>query len=120
MEYSAVVYHSMLTKEQTEYIERQQCRALKNIYGNDISHAKLLQLSGVPRLEQRRQEACLKFATKMANNPKFARHFKKRRARLRAGEQEKFIKLPSRTHRRFNSPLYHFRRTLNSETVRYF
>ena len=43
VEYSSVIYHPMLTKEQTNYIEKQQFRALKNIYGNDISHRKLLE-----------------------------------------------------------------------------
>ena len=120
IEYSSVVYHSMLSKEQSDYIEKQQCRALKNIYGSDISHAKLIEISGLPLLEQRRQQACLKFATKMSNNPRFAHHFRKKKSRSRAGTEEQFIELPSRTHRRFNSPLYHFRRILNCDTTRYF
>lgn len=33
VEYSSVVYHSMLSKDQAEYLEKQQVNALKNIFG---------------------------------------------------------------------------------------
>ena len=93
---------------------------MKNIFGSNISHARLIEMSGLESLEHRRQQACLKFARKMANNPRFSHHFKKKKSRSRAEANEEFIELPSRTHRRFNSPLYHFRRILNHDMTRYF
>ena len=48
IEYSAVIYHTMPTAEQMAYIEKQRTRALKNIYGNDYSQRKLLELSDLP------------------------------------------------------------------------
>ena len=59
----------MLTEELTEYIEKQQTRALKKIYGNEVSRRKLLELSGVPLLSDRRQEACKRFAKKWPVTP---------------------------------------------------
>ena len=103
MEYSAVIYHPMLTAEQEDYIERQQVRALKNIYGNELSHNKLLELSGLPRLSDRRLEACQKFAKKMSNNPRFQHLFKQKQARSRASVGTHYIEQGARTNRRFNS-----------------
>ena len=34
IEYVLVIYHPMLNAEQSHYIEKQQTRAIKNIYGN--------------------------------------------------------------------------------------
>ena len=119
IEYSAVIYHSMLTAELSYYIEKQQFRALKNIYGNQYSHGRLLELSNLPTLEQRRIEASVRFANKMANNPRFQHHFKKKRSRARAKTDKEYIEMTARTNRRKNSPLFSFRRLLNNATVHY-
>ena len=119
IEYSSVIYHPMLTAEQTSYIEKQQVRALKNIYGNEHSHRKLLELSELPTLEKRRQDACLRFARKTAANPRFQHHFKQRRARSRAESQVLYAEQNARTNRRKNSPYFYYRRLLNESVVRY-
>ena len=85
VEYSLVVYHSMLTSQQSINLEKLQARALKNVYGHIYSYRKLLELSNLETLEQRREQACLKFATKSANNPRFASWFPKRRIGGRRG-----------------------------------
>ena len=119
VEYSSVIYHPMLTKEQTYYIEKQQFRALKNIYGNDISHRKLLELSELPTLGQRREQACLRFAAKTSNNPRFAHKFPTKKSRARAKNEHTYIEQNARTNRRMNSPYYYYRRILNNGTTRY-
>ena len=119
IEYSSVIYHPMLTGEQTDYIEKQQSRALKNIYGNELSHRKLLEISGLPTLKQRREEACKKFASKTAQNPRFSHHFRMRANRSRARDDFSYLESPARTNRRFNSPFYYYRRILNQNTTRY-
>ena len=49
-DYLAVVYHSMMTDEMDEMIERLQSQALKGIYGLHIPYAKLRELSSVQTL----------------------------------------------------------------------
>ena len=119
IEYSSVIYHSMLTDDLTEYIEKQQTRALKNIYGNELSRRKLLEISGVPLLSDRRQEACGRFAQKMANNPRFSHHFKLRKSRARSGRAQEYVEHKARTNRRKNSPIFFFRRILNGNIQYY-
>ena len=119
IEYSSVIYHPMLTAEQTEYIEKQQTRALKNIFGNEHSRRKLLELSDLPLLKKRREEACLRFAKKMANNPRFSDHFRLRKQRPGARETAKYVEQNARTNRRRNSPYFYYRRILNESVVRY-
>ena len=60
LEYSAPIYHSMLTQEQDYQIEKQQYFALKNIFGFEYSHRQLLELSGLSTLRERRENATLK------------------------------------------------------------
>ena len=77
IEYSSVVYNSMLTAEQEEELERVQTRALKSIYGHVYSGTKLLEMSGLRTLKERREAASLKFAIKTSENPRFAGWFPK-------------------------------------------
>ena len=119
VEYSSVIYHSMLTSEQSHYLEKQQTRALKNIFGNEHSQRKLLELSGLPSLKECREEACLKFAIKTSSSDRFGHHFRVRKSRSRAEQTEEFIEHPARTNRRYNSPFYFYRRILNQNVVRY-
>ena len=119
IEYSSVIYHPMLTCELSDYIEKQQARALKNIFGCEHSHRKLLELANIPTLKARREEACLKFARKMSMNKRFESHFRMRKTRSRAAQAEEFFEFPARTNRRYNSPLYFYRRILNESVVRY-
>ena len=119
IEYSSVIYHSMLTKEQAEYIEKQQTRALKNIFGNQYSRRRLLELANLPTLEHRREQACLRFAQKTANNPRFQHHFVQKKTRLRANKASQYVEQNARTNRRKNSPYFYFRRILNEGVVRY-
>jgi uncharacterized protein YbjQ (UPF0145 family) len=58
VEFTSVVYHSMLTKEQSNELERLQMQALKCIYGLQFSYQKLLEKTGLKSLEERRIEAC--------------------------------------------------------------
>ena len=116
IEYSSTIYHPMITAEQQLLIERQQFFALKNIYGFTYSHRQLLEMSGLQTLHERRGEACKKFATKTAKNPRFTHWFPKRRTR---GGDEQYLELPARTDRRKQSPLYYYRRLLNEDRINY-
>ena len=109
----------MLNLEQTQYIEKQQIRALKNIYGNEYSQRRLLEMSGLDTLHRRRELACQRFAEKTANNPRFSKHFVKKRERPGARENARFVEQNARTDRRKNSPYFYYRRILNQNVVRY-
>ena len=113
VKYSAVIYHSMLTSEQKGDLERLQARALKNIFSYVYSYKKLLELSKIPTLEERRIKACRKFAQKASLNARFASWFPKRRTGTRRGNEHEFADMNSRTDRRRNSPLFYFRCLLN-------
>ena len=109
----------MLSQEQTNYIEKQQVHALKNIYGNEYSQRHLLELSTMPTLQSRREAACRRFAEKTANNPRFGKHFVKKKQRPGARENARFVEQNARTDRRRNSPYFYYRRILNQNIVRY-
>ena len=55
LEYIGVVIHSILTKTQSDELERQQNRALKIIYGFDKTSSQVLMESGLESLAVRRQ-----------------------------------------------------------------
>ena len=49
-DYCCVVYHSMLTDEQDEVLERCQAHALRCIFGKDVPYAKMREKAGVTTL----------------------------------------------------------------------
>ena len=69
VEYVSVVWHSMLTAEQSAFLEKQQTLALRNIFGYRPSAAKMRSLAGIDLLQTRRVEACKIFANKALSNP---------------------------------------------------
>ena len=114
-DYSCVVYNSMLTRSQSEALERQQRKIFKVIYGWDVSYELALARSGLDRLDIRRVKLVEKFSLKMANNPRYAEWFP-----LNEGgpydlrQCKKYKEFPFRTERLRRAPLYSFRRILNS------
>ena len=117
-EYSAVVIHSQMTAEQSECLERQQTHALRQVFGYGISASKMRERAGVERLAVRRERLCRGFATKAQANPRFSHRWFPKRSKpentpdLRAGKRL-YQEMKARTDRRYNSPLFYFRRLLN-------
>ena len=72
IEYGAAVYHSSLTDEQDEALEKLQTQALKAIYDPYLSGRKLREEAGISTLRER---ICLKFAAKCATSPRFIHLF---------------------------------------------
>ena len=52
-DYCSVVYHSMITDEQDQIIERLQSKALKCIYGPKIPYKQMREMAEVFTLRQR-------------------------------------------------------------------
>ena len=76
VEYCSVAFHSSLTQEQEQKLERIQKTCLRVILGEMyISYEAALEMSGLKTLKQRREIRCLKFSTKCLNHPKNQRIF---------------------------------------------
>ena len=112
-----MVFHSSLTDEQDERIERLQDHALKCIYGGEKSARKLRGIAGINTLRERREELCMKFSLKCARDPVFARWFPQRTSRRsgRTNGSEQYLEEKARCERMRNSPVFFFRRLLNGK-----
>ena len=109
----------MLTHEQSELLERQQTKALQFIFGVGLSARVMRTKAGIETLKERRVSACKKFAKTTLENDRFREWFPLRpaatRERRTSVSYKKYVELPARTDRCYNSPLYHLRRVLNEE-----
>ena len=91
LEQSAVVWHSSLTEDNRNDLERIQKTACKIILGDQFKHYEqaLLQLD-LDNLHDRRTLLCLNFARKSCKNPKtsdmFPRNHKKHKMDTRSPE----------------------------------
>ena len=112
VEYGCAVYHSSLTDDQDERIERLQNHALKCIFGPDLSARKLRGLAGLITLRERREEIVKKFALKCADDPAFEHWFLRREAMRSTRNKEIYLEEKARCEWLKNSPLYYFRRIL--------
>ena len=114
LEYSSITIHSMLTKEQTDLIDKQQSRALKIIFGFDKASNQVHEMSGLEKLSLRRSKAVDRFALKIVANPKFTHLFPLRpEEQCRARQSRKYVEKHARTSRLYNRPVFYMRRRLN-------
>ena len=117
-EYACAVFHSGLTDQQDELLDRLQNQALKCIFGPYISARRMRALANIETLRSRRIEICDKFAKKSLANPRFQHWFPLRttRSSVRSTKpQEKFREDKARCDRLYNSPIFYFRRRLNGK-----
>ena len=118
VEYAAPVWHSSITAEQSEKLERQQNQALKNIYGPGTSAQKMRLRANIPLLRTRREETCLKFIKKSVSNKRCVSWFNERApsnyARRQGTRYPKYIEKTAWTDRYRNSPLNYMIRQLNN------
>ena len=114
LEYSMVAIHSMLTREQSETIDRQQIRALKIVFGFDKHTEYILSRSGLDPLSVRRSQAVDRFANKLVINPRYSHLFPLRPETMRRSRHShRYLEEHARTSRLYNSPLFYMRRRLN-------
>ena len=75
-EYCSVVFHSRLTVEDRDSLERIQKCCLRIILGdNYVSYTAALEMTGLKTLHQRREDRCLNFALKAVKHPLNCRMF---------------------------------------------
>lgn len=114
-EYCSVVFHSMLTDQQDEQIERLQSTALRYIYGFGLSYAVMREKAGLNTLRSPRIEACNKFAASCLASPRFEGWFPEARRNRRSRQAATYLEEFARCDRLKNSPLFYMRRRLNGK-----
>ena len=78
LEYCSEVWHSSITIEEKDDLERVQKCAMRIILGkNYVSHENSLKELKLEKLVDRRESLCLKFARKCVENPKTTKWFPK-------------------------------------------
>ena len=114
LESNCVAYHSMLTKENSDNIERIQKIVLRIIMNEDYIdyHHACLTLS-VQTLSTRRTKLCLSFALKCLESEKH-RHLFKLNTHTNIRNPEKFDVPHAHTTRYFHSPKLYLTRLLNN------
>ena len=76
LEYCSVVWHSTLTEDQNQAIERVQKTCLKIILGQDYQNYKqAMEYCGLKSLVERREQRCLQFTLKCLTHPVHKRMF---------------------------------------------
>ena len=114
-DYCDVVYHSMLTDEGDQMLERLQVTALKCIFDATLSGRKLQEKAGLETLRERRIKSCDKFANKCLASERFSKFFPLKQGRQSARNHEKYVESYSRCERLKNSPVFYMRRRLNGK-----
>ena len=116
IDFAANTYHSLLTQEQSDAIERLQLMAMKIIYGHAVSYRTVLATGCINTLRERRQQNFEKFAVKCCANPRFSPTWFPLNPIIHHDlrTREKFYIPKYRTERGFKSPVISMRRYLNS------
>ena len=113
MEHSSVVWHSSLTDENSEDLERIQKSAIKIILGNKYKdYQSALQLD---KLYDRREELCKRFALKCQKNGKTKNMLPMARKEyiMKLRNSEKYHVQYARTSRLQKSPIIYMQNLLN-------
>ena len=118
-EFAAPAWHSMISADRSEQLERQQTLALKHIYGTGLSAAKMRAKADIVTLSKRRENAVLKFAKKCITNPRcqewFIERTKPSYARRLNQKYPRYKEKTARTDRFRNSPKIYMTRLLNND-----
>ena len=115
-DYAVSTYHSMLSIEMSNELERIQRQACKIIYGWDTDYDMLQENGTVESLKKRRERMVLNFARKTVQKERFKEWFPQKNygeldLRRELLYEEKF----ARTERLKRSPVYYMRRELNKD-----
>ena len=115
LDYTSVIYHSMLNNTQTNELEHLQKLALKIVYGvSGVEYNTLLERAGIPTLKERRLRMVDNFIRKTAVHPIYKAWFPAREVTgYNLRKEMVYEESRARTSRLYNSPLFFFRRRLN-------
>ena len=116
LEQSAVVWHSSLTEQQKNDLERVQRSALKIILGPKYeTYKKSLNILDLEPLDQRREYLCFRFAQKCTKNEKTKHMFplNEKTHNMDLRKHEKFKVNHANTDRLRRSPIIYMQHLLN-------
>ena len=115
LDYCSVVWHSTITVEEINDLERVQKCAMRIILGKNYhSHENALVKLNLEKLKDRRQSLCLEFAKKCVNNPKTKNWFPKTpKNEHNLRKQEEFIVTYANNERFRMSSIPYLQRLLN-------
>ena len=118
LEQSCVVWHSSLTVENSEDLERVQKSAVRIIIGNKFeNYENALIKANLQKLSDRREQLCLKFARQCLQSDKNEDIFplKRKNHRMKTRKQEIFEVNKFNTERMKNSAILNMQRLLNED-----
>ena len=117
LDFAVPAYHSLLTVTQSAEIESLQRKALRIVYGPEISYQEALAISNLTTLYDRRLELTKKFALKTANNPRFSDGWfpKQPPSSYPLRQQKIYQERRARTERMRKNPICFMQRLLNEE-----
>ena len=118
LEYSAVVWHSSLTEEDSNSLERTQKTALRIILQDKYhDYEQALKFVGLQTLHERRTNLCIKFATKCVKKKKMSEMFPLNNKIVNTREHERFYVQPAFTDRLKYSAIPYMQRLLNKQKI---
>ena len=74
-EYECPAFHTILTDDQSERLEKMQRATLKTIFGMDVTYETCLQRAGIETLKSRREELFKKFTIKAYESEKYKKRW---------------------------------------------
>ena len=116
LEQSATVWHSSLTEENSDDLERVQKSAVKIILGDGyIDYEKALIRLNMESLKDRRENLCLNFALKCIKNPKTSKMFPENEKihQMETRNSEKYMVQHAHTERLRKSSIIYMQSLLN-------
>ena len=115
IEYCSVIYHPMLTKGQSEEIERLQRQVVKPCFGWEKSYRTICAEQDNKTLAERREDYIDNFVKKTVESPRFGQSWYPLREETTHNIRDRrpFKEAQSRTSRFYNSPLSNLRRRAN-------
>ena len=120
LEQSCQVWHSSLTLDCVQNLERVQKTALKIILQSEYeSYSNALERTSLTTLFERRSKLCLNFAKNCLKHPEMRKMFPQNNQNDRNTRfKEKFVVEQARTERFKHSAIPYMQRLLNSELVK--
>ena len=117
VEYSSVVYHTMIPATLSNKLESIQRQALRIIYGWYKNITEIMAVKNIETLEERREKALLQFALKNEYSERFGKRWftpsQQTTMSVRDSTREKY-KVPfCRTERMTNNPVIKMTKSLN-------
>ena len=118
LEHSATLWHSSLSKENRDDLERVQKTASRIILGERFrTYKQALQLLDLQTLDQRREQLCLTFAKRASKHPKFKHFFplNQKSHQMNTRNVEKFKVQHAHTDRLKKSTIIYMQNILNED-----